>query len=29
MDGVAFNGSEDFKYTRIDGRDFTSYLLDK
>jgi hypothetical protein len=22
-------GGEDFKYTKIDGRDFTSYLLDK
>jgi uncharacterized protein YjbI with pentapeptide repeats len=29
MDGVAFKGNEDFKYTRIDGRSFTSYLLDK
>jgi hypothetical protein len=25
---VAFKGSEDFKYTQIDGRGFTSYLLD-
>jgi hypothetical protein len=29
MNGVAFNGSEDFKYTEIDGRSFTSYLLKK
>ena len=24
---VTFNGEEDFKYTRINGQDFTSYLL--
>lgn len=29
MQGVAFRGDEDFKYTKIDGRSFTSYLLDR
>ncbi|MEM9672124.1 MAG: pentapeptide repeat-containing protein [Cyclobacteriaceae bacterium] len=27
MDNVSFNGNEDFKYTKVDGRSFTSYLL--
>jgi uncharacterized protein YjbI with pentapeptide repeats len=29
LQGIAFKGGEDFKYTEIDGRDFTSYLLNK
>ena len=29
IESVAFKGIEDFKYTRIDGRSFTSYLLEK
>jgi uncharacterized protein YjbI with pentapeptide repeats len=29
MEGAAFKGDEDFKYTRIDGRGFTSYLLNR
>ena len=24
---VAFNGDEDFKYTEVDGEDFTTFLL--
>lgn len=27
MKDVSFNGDEDFKYTKVDGRSFTSYLL--
>ncbi|WKN44517.1 pentapeptide repeat-containing protein [Tunicatimonas pelagia] len=27
MQNVSFNGDEDFKYTKVDGRSFTSYLL--
>lgn len=29
MGGIAFRGHEDFKYTKIDGRGFTSYLLNR
>ncbi len=29
MQGTAFRGDEDFKYTRIDGRSFTSHLLER
>ena len=28
LTNVAFKGNEDFKYTRVDGRSFTSYLLE-
>lgn len=28
LENVAFRGNEDFKYTKIDGRSFTSYLLE-
>jgi hypothetical protein len=24
---VSFNGDEDFKYTEVDGEDFTTFLL--
>jgi len=27
IENISFNGDEDFKYTKIDGRSFTSYLL--
>ncbi len=27
MQNVSFNGDEDFKYTKVNGRSFTSYLL--
>ena len=27
LQNVSFNGDEDFKYTEVDGRSFTSYLL--
>lgn len=27
LEGVAFKGGEDFKYTKVDGDNFTSYLL--
>ena len=27
LENVSFRGQEDFKYTKIDGRSFTSYLL--
>lgn len=27
LQNVSFNGDEDFKYTKVDGRSFTSYLL--
>jgi hypothetical protein len=27
MKEVSFQGSEDFKYTEVDGHSFTSYLL--
>lgn len=29
MNATAFRGREDFKYTKIDGRSFTTYLLDR
>jgi uncharacterized protein YjbI with pentapeptide repeats len=29
LESIAFKGGEDFKYTRIDGKSFTSYLLEK
>jgi hypothetical protein len=28
LENVSFRGNEDFKYTKIDGRSFTSYLLE-
>jgi len=28
IESIAFKGGEDFKYTRIDGKSFTSYLLE-
>jgi len=28
IESIAFKGGENFKYTKIDGRSFTSYLLE-
>jgi len=29
FDGVAFDDDVDFKYTKINGKSFTTYLLEK